>query len=105
MEKLDESEGRERIAHRHAEDYRRLFERAEGESTARLTVEWMVEYAPEIDNLCTAPDWAFSPCGDKAIGAALTIGAVPLWLQFSIVEECSAGGELAHAWLARVAPV
>ena len=43
MEKLDESGERERIAHRHAEYYRRLFERAEGESTARLTVEWLAE--------------------------------------------------------------
>src|SRR5260370_15896219 len=83
MEKLDESEGRERIAHRHAEDYRRLFERAEGESTARLTVEWLAEYAPEIDNLRAALDWAFSPSGDKSIGAALTIAAIPLWLQLS----------------------
>ncbi len=105
MEKLDESGERERIAHRHAEYYRRLFERAEGESTARLTVEWLAEYAPEIDNLRAALDWAFSPSGDKSIGAALTIAAIPLWLQLSMVEECRAGVERALAWLAREAPV
>src|SRR6266851_5027471 len=105
IEKLDESGERERIAHRHAEYYRRLFERAEGESTARLTVEWLAEFAPEIDNLRAALDWAFSPSGDKSIGAALTIAAIPLWLQLSMVEECRAGVERALAWLAREAPV
>ncbi len=104
-ERLDESGDRERIAHRHADYYRNLFERAEGESTARLTVEWLAEYAPEIDNLRAALDWAFSPSGDKSIGAALTIAAIPLWLQLSMVEECRAGVERALAWLAHEAPV
>jgi predicted ATPase/DNA-binding winged helix-turn-helix (wHTH) protein len=105
MEKLDESGEHERIAHRHAEYYRHLFDRAECESTARPTIEWLAEYAPEIDNLRTALDGAFSPSGDRSIGVALTIAAIPLWLQLSIVEECRAGVERALAWLAREAPV
>ena len=45
IEKLDASGERERIARRHAEYYRSLFERAEGESAARPTDEWLADYA------------------------------------------------------------
>ena len=63
IEKLDESGERERIAHRHAEYYRDLFERAEREVPARPPGEWLADYAREIDNLRAALDWAFSPSG------------------------------------------
>ena len=45
IEKLDASGERERIARRHAEYYRDLFERAEGEATARPAGEWLADYA------------------------------------------------------------
>ena len=35
-----------------------------------------------------ALDWAFSPGGDPDLGVSLTIVAVPLWLQLSLMEEC-----------------
>jgi predicted ATPase len=61
IEKLDVSGERERLARRHAEFYRDLFERAEREAPARPTGEWLADYAREIDNLRAALDWAFSP--------------------------------------------
>jgi predicted ATPase/DNA-binding winged helix-turn-helix (wHTH) protein len=88
IEKLDESDERERIARRHAEYYRDLFERAESEAAARPAGEWLVDYAREIDNLRAALDWAFSPGGDGSIGVALTAAAVPLWLRLSLLDEC-----------------
>jgi predicted ATPase/DNA-binding winged helix-turn-helix (wHTH) protein len=88
IEKLDESGERERIARCHAEYYRTLFERAEGEAGARSTGEWLADYAPEIDNLRTALDWAFSAGGDKSIGVALTAAAVPLWMRLTLLKEC-----------------
>jgi predicted ATPase/DNA-binding winged helix-turn-helix (wHTH) protein len=78
----------ERIARGHAEYYRRLFERAEGEAPARPADEWLADYAPEIDNLRTALDWAFSPGGGGSIGVALTAAAFPLWMRLSLPEEC-----------------
>jgi tetratricopeptide (TPR) repeat protein len=33
-------------------------------------------------------DWAFSPIGAADVGVALTVGAVPLWLHLSLMEEC-----------------
>jgi predicted ATPase/DNA-binding winged helix-turn-helix (wHTH) protein len=88
IEKIDASGERERLARRHAEHYRSLFERAEGEALARPTGEWLADYAREIDNLRAALDWAFSPGGNAAIGVALTADAVPLWMRLSLLEEC-----------------
>jgi predicted ATPase/DNA-binding winged helix-turn-helix (wHTH) protein len=87
IEKLDKSGERERIARCHAEYYRNLFERAEAEAGARSTGEWLADYAPEIDNLRAALDWAFSPGGDGSIGVALTAAAVPLWVRLSLLQE------------------
>jgi len=88
IEKLDVSGERERLTRRHAEFYRDLFERAEREVPVRPTGEWLADYAREIDNVRAALDWAFSPGGDAAIGAALTADAVPLWMRLSLLEEC-----------------
>ena len=85
------------IARRHAEQCRRLFERAEGEALARPAAEWLAEYAAEIGNLRTALDWAFSPDGDGSIGVALTAAAVPLWMRLSLPEECRGRAERALA--------
>jgi predicted ATPase/DNA-binding winged helix-turn-helix (wHTH) protein len=88
IEMLDESGERQRIARRHAEYYRDLFERAEAEGEARPTPEWLADYAREIDNLRAALDWAFSPTGEGSIGVVLTAAAASLWLRLSLLEEC-----------------
>jgi predicted ATPase len=88
IEKLAESGERERIARRHAEYYRDLFERAERELPARAAGEWLMDYAGELDNLRAALEWAFSPSGDVSIGVALTADAVPLWMRLALLEEC-----------------
>src|SRR5712671_2448276 len=88
VEKLAGSSDREGIARRHAEYYCDLFERAESEAAARPTSEWLPDYALEINNLRAALEWAFLPGGDDSIGVALTVAAIPLWLQLSMMEEC-----------------
>ena len=95
IERLDESGERDRLARRHAEYYRDLFERAEDEAAAGSTGEWLADYAREIDNLRAALNWAFSPSGDAEIGVALTLAAVPLWFQLSLINECRARVEQA----------
>jgi predicted ATPase len=99
IEKLNESGQRERLAHRHAEYYSNLFERAEGEAAARPADEWLADYAREIDNLRAALDWVFSPGGDGSIGVALTAAAVALWMRLSLLEECRSRAERALAAL------
>jgi predicted ATPase len=105
IEKLDASGERERVARRHAEYYRGLFERAEREVPARPAGEWLVDYAGELDNLRAALDWAFSPGGVESIGVALTVAAIPLWLQLPMVDECRRRVEQVLASAARAAPI
>ena len=88
LEKLEESGERERLALRHAEYYRDLFDRAETELESQSTAGWLAHYGRQIDNLRAALDWAFSPGGDASIGVALTAAAVPLWMHLSLMEEC-----------------
>jgi predicted ATPase/DNA-binding winged helix-turn-helix (wHTH) protein len=105
LERLGESGEREAVARRHAEYYRDLFERAETELETRSSPEWLADYRREIDNMRTALDWAVSATGDAALGLALTVAAIPLWLQLSMVEECRSRVEQALAWLAREARI
>jgi len=87
FEKLAESGERERLARRHAEYYRDLFERAEAELEMRPTVDWLDDYGRHIDDIRAALDWSFSSAGDTSIGLAITVAAVPLWMQASLMEE------------------
>jgi predicted ATPase/DNA-binding winged helix-turn-helix (wHTH) protein len=100
LEKLGEGGERVPAARRHAEYYRDLFERAEAESEARPTAEWLGDCGRQIDNLRAALDWAFSPGGDASIGVALTAAAVPLWMHLSLTEECRGRVERALAAMA-----
>jgi predicted ATPase/DNA-binding winged helix-turn-helix (wHTH) protein len=89
LEKLDVSGERNRIAYRHAEYYRNMFEHAEAEAAARSAGgEWLATYALEIDNLRAALDWALSPGGNRSTGVALTVAAAPIWMHLSLLNEC-----------------
>jgi predicted ATPase/DNA-binding winged helix-turn-helix (wHTH) protein len=99
LEKLTQSGEFEQVARRHAEYCRDLFERAEAEVQTRPASEWLAAYGRRIDNVRAALDWAFSPTGDVAVGVALTVAAVPLWGQLSLVQECRARVERALASL------
>ena len=87
LQKLSESSEFQMLARRHAEYYRALFERAEGERE-KQPAEWLGAYRREIDNVRSALDWAFSQTGDQALGVALTLAAIPLWTHLSLNEEC-----------------
>ena len=88
LEKLVESGELEVISRRHAEYHQNLFERAECEWEAGAADEWLAEYGPKIDDLRAALDWAFSPAGNRSLGVALTVAAVPLWMLLSLLQEC-----------------
>ncbi len=88
LEKLAQSGELEAVARRHAEHYRDFFERAETEWDTRPTAEWLADYGRQIDDLRAALDWAFSQRGKASVAVALTVAAVPLWFQLSLVDEC-----------------
>jgi predicted ATPase len=99
FEKLSESGEAVTVARRHAEYHRGVFERAETEWDTRPTAEWLADYGRQIDDLRAAVDWAFSPRGNALVGVALTVAAVPLWFQLSLVDECLGWVERALAAL------
>lgn len=76
------------IEARHAHYMRELFEQAATEWEAAPSSDWLSCYGCEIGNLRCALEWAFSERGDGETGVALTIAAVPLWYQLSLVGEC-----------------
>ncbi|CAN5193244.1 winged helix-turn-helix domain-containing protein [soil metagenome] len=98
-EKLDETGEGPCLRRRHAAYYRDLFSQAEAEWETRPTTEWLADYSGQLDNLRAALDWAFSAEGEGAIGVALTVAAVPLWFQLSLVDECLGRVQGALAWL------
>jgi predicted ATPase len=42
----------------------------------------------EVGNIRAALDWAFSPPGDAAIGVAITLASLPLWLYLWLIDAC-----------------
>ncbi len=98
-EKLDEAGEGPGLSRRHAAYYCDLFGQAEAEWETRPTVDWLADYAGQLDNLRAALDWAFSDEGDGAIGVTLTVAAVPLWFQLSLVDEGIGRVQRALAWL------
>ena len=87
------------VARRHAEYYRALIEAAAAEWNSRPSAAWLATYAGHLDNVRAALDWAFSPGGDAAIGVALTVASVPLWMHLSLMEECHVRAKRALASL------
>ncbi len=100
LEKLAESGEREEAARRHAEYHRDLFRRARREWESRATTAWLAEYGHRLDDLRAALDWAYSPGGNAELAVTLTVDAVPLWLQFSLMNECRRRVEQALAHIA-----
>jgi predicted ATPase/DNA-binding winged helix-turn-helix (wHTH) protein len=88
LEKLMESGEFAEAARRHAIYFHALLEKAEPEFGTRSKVEWLATYGSQIDNVRAAIDWAFSAGGNAAIGVSLTVAAVPLWMNLSLIGEC-----------------
>ena len=116
LEKLTESGEFEQTAHRHAAYYRGLLERAGAEAETKPLQEWLTTYGRQIDNVRKALDWAFLPqghatvgnvtqgnatLGHAALGVALTVVALPLWMHFSLMNECRSRVEQALSALPR----
>jgi predicted ATPase/DNA-binding winged helix-turn-helix (wHTH) protein len=87
-EKLAESAELGATDRRHAEYYCALLERGNVEVEKRPLGDWLSTYGREMDNVRKALDWAFSRQGDATLAVRLTVAALPLWMHFSLMEEC-----------------
>ena len=86
LEKLVES-GERGHRRRLAEHVMALFSEAEASWATMATKAWLRSYAPELDNLRAALEWAFGPVGDIALGLDLTGRSLPLFLELSLLPE------------------
>jgi predicted ATPase/DNA-binding winged helix-turn-helix (wHTH) protein len=99
FEKLGQSGDLAAVARRHAEHVRDAFERAAAEWETRPTADWLAEYAPRLCDVRAALDWALSAGGDASIGVTLTAAAIPLWMDFCLLDECRERAEQALSML------
>lgn len=99
-EKLAEQGEARALRRRHARHLADLFAQAEPEWKSSPTTGRSPLHADQIDNLRAALDWAFSDDGEGAIGVALTVAAVPLWFQLSLIDEGLSRVQQALNWLA-----
>jgi predicted ATPase len=76
------------VARRHSNFYRDQFDRAELELETLPAPAWLERYGHQLGEVRAALDWTFSPAGAAEVGVALTVAAVPLWVQLSLMEEC-----------------
>ncbi|MFJ3487607.1 ATP-binding protein [Pseudomonas sp. NPDC090202] len=87
LQKLEESGEFSLWQRKHAEYCRDLFIRAEAEWSARNTSEWTDKYRLRLGDVRDVLNWAFSAEGDVAIGIALTVAVIPLWMHQSMLGE------------------
>lgn len=99
LEKARDADELNEAMRRHALFYRELFLPAEADSETLSQARWMAVYAPHLDNIRSALDWAFSEHGDPQVGVALTAAVVPLWITLSLLGECRERAERALASL------
>jgi predicted ATPase/DNA-binding winged helix-turn-helix (wHTH) protein len=88
LAKLRESGEFPAVARRHADHLRELLEGAQQGWQTTPVAELIARYAPEVDNIRVALEWAFDGDGDAEIGVSLAAAAVPLWTLLSILGEC-----------------
>jgi len=97
--KLEAAGERDAVCRRHAEYH---LERLQpGAIRQRTDGEWPRSRQARVlvDEVSAALDWAFSPRGDRALGVSLTLAAIPLWIELSLVQECHRRVEQAIAGL------
>jgi len=75
------------LRRRHAEHFAARFAQATAAWETTATREWIASYAPDIDNLRGALDWAFGPDGDVAVGLDLVAHSHVLWAELGLMLE------------------
>jgi len=98
-EKLVEAQESDAIARRHAEHFCKMFGRAP-DDFLRLTDTRLREiYAPELEHVRAALDWAFGADGDGALGISLAGASGPLWGTLGLFGEGARRLEVATAYI------
>lgn len=90
-----EAGGDARALPAHAQRMLDIFEHAEAEWHWRDTAGWTGLYRRRLPDLRGALAWAFGEGGDAALGIRLTVAAIPLWFEASLMTEAQVAIERA----------
>jgi len=88
LEKLHAAGELDDYSQRHAEYLCARLERAVGELQNRDALAWLANHGAQLDNIRKLLDWSSFKPERRALGVALTLAAVPLWLNLSLMDEC-----------------
>jgi predicted ATPase/DNA-binding winged helix-turn-helix (wHTH) protein len=79
----------------HARRMLAIFEQSDAEWDWRGTDDWIRRYRNRLPDLRAALTWAFGDGREPELGIRLTVAAIPLWFEVSLVSEAQAQVELA----------
>ncbi|MGM4902781.1 ATP-binding protein [Tardiphaga sp. 866_E4_N2_1] len=99
LAKLNDSGDADEMACRHARFFRGLLEHASRRALASPNEQAMTQCGAYISNVRSALKWCFSDTGDTNIGVGLAAAASALFLELSLLTECSDWTERAIAHL------
>ena len=102
--KLAETAEAAAIQRSHATYLGRFLAQAESDWDGMERAAWLAKYAGSIEDVRAAIDWCFSPEGDPALGIVLTVTALPLGFQLSLVNEFRVRVERALLHSRRIQP-
>jgi predicted ATPase/class 3 adenylate cyclase len=95
LEKLAAAGETQATQRRHAEYFIKFMTPARADYYSLNDDAYYARYAPEIDNVGRAVDWAFGPTGDSEVGIELTAVSYSLWVWLSVRLEYIVWSDLA----------
>ena len=99
LDRLREGGAFAEVASRHAAYFLRVLGTLDDERRSQPVDVYLALFRQRADELHVALEWAFSAIGDPAVGVALTIAAVPLWFELTLMTVIRGRAEqaLPHA--------
>ena len=87
LEKLSVAAELDTTRERHAARCLALMEQAREDWELTATQPWIDRYAPLCEDIRTALDWGLGDQGAHLLGIRLTVSAMPLWQELSLLRE------------------
>jgi len=87
LDKLVEAGETDAIRRRHAQYFRKRFERAPDDWLRMRDEDWLAIYTPDVDNVRVALNWTLGRGADATIGTGLGGASGPMWLVLSLGTE------------------
>ncbi|MCM2377318.1 ATP-binding protein [Pseudomonas marginalis] len=103
LEKLSVADELDATRGRHAERCLALMEQAREDWQLIATQPWIDRYAPLREDIRSALDWGLAQGGEHLLAIRLTVSAMPLWQELSLLREHRLYVDQALALMSRAA--